>query len=190
LLGSLGTLTYSEDEERNVIGVGSVLCETLNGEGIPTVHCKVIHDGDEKIGAYSKAEESIRFFLLHYPSIRYVIDLHRDSILTSSGEYVRAVTEIGGESVAQIMSVVGSDGGGMACENWEDNLALALQLRSRLNADGAAVCRPVTLRNATYNQELAPYSLLLEIGTGANTAEEAKRAAAYLGRCLAQLIKK
>ena len=86
------------------------------------------------------------------------------------------------------MSVVGSDGGGEACEGWEGNLALALQLRSMLNSNGKSICRPVTFRNATYNQELAPYSLLLEIGTGANSAEEAKRAAELVGESLAKLI--
>ncbi|MBQ8309993.1 MAG: stage II sporulation protein P [Clostridia bacterium] len=185
----IGTATYSADESRNVIAVGAVLCDTLNQNGISTIHCKVSHDEGGMSGSYSRAADSIRFFLTHYPSIRYVIDLHRDAILTSEGEYVRAVTTVGGENVAQVMSVVGSSGGGSACDNWQENLALALQLRQALNADGAAICRPVTLRNATYNQEIAPYSLLLEIGTGANTVEEAKRAAAMVGEALARLIR-
>lgn len=188
--GNLGTVTYSDDEKRNVIGVGEVLCDTLNQNGLSAIHCRAIHDGDGMRGAYDRAEESIRFFLTHYPSIKYVIDLHRDAILTEGGEYVRAVTEIDGEAVAQVMSVVGSDGGGEACDGWEENLALALQLRSMLNSNGKSICRPVTLRNATYNQEFAPYSLLLEIGTGANSVEEAKRAAELVGKSLANLIGK
>jgi hypothetical protein len=57
-----------------------------------------------------------------------------------------------------------------------------------LNAEGASVCRPIYLRNSTYNQELAPFSLLLEIGTGGNCIEEAERAAVLVGEALAKLI--
>jgi len=185
----LGTVTYSDDERRNVIAVGKALCDSLNQNGISSIHCKTYHDAKGMSGAYSRAADSIRFFLSHYPSIRYVIDLHRDAIMTVDGEYVRPVTVVDGEAVAQVMSVVGSSGGGKIHEGWQNNLALALQLREELNTGDAAICRPVTLRNSTYNQELAPYSLLLEIGTGANTVEEAKRAAAMVGAVLARLIR-
>lgn len=186
--GDIGEVTYTENEEQNVIGVGRVLCDTLRANGIGAIHCTTAHDRGGIRGAYSASMESIRFFLSLYPSIRYVIDLHRDAILTDRGEYVRAVTETADGDCAQVMAVVGSDGNGTACENWEGNLALALQLQRVLNGDGRAVSRTVTLRNASYNQEAAPFSLLLEIGTGANSAEEAKRAAVLVGNALACLI--
>lgn len=186
----LGTVTYSTDDTRNVIAVGAALCERLTQNGIRTIHCKTYHDKEGMGGSYARAAESIRFYLAQYPSIRLVIDLHRDAILTEDGEYVRAVTELEGDSMAQVMSVVGSSGSGVACENWQKNLSLALRLRALLNSDGASICRPVTLRNSTYNQELAPTSLLLEIGTGANTVEEARRAAEAVGDALAELILK
>lgn len=188
ILGDLGEATYSSDAEKNVLAVGEALSETLGANGISAIHCTTLHDADGIVGSYARAEESIRFFLSLYPSIRYVVDLHRDAVMTADGSYVRAVTEVDGLPTAQVMPVVGSDGNGDAYENWEDNLALALQLRAELNADGRAVCRPVYLKNATYNQEIAPYSLLLEIGTGANSLEEALHAAVLVGEALATLI--
>ncbi len=186
--GMLGDVTYSENAEENVLSAGKALCDTLNQNGIGAIHCTVMHDADGYGNAYAAALESIEFYLTHYPSIRYVIDIHRDAVTDAEGNYVRSVTSIDGEEHAQVMAVVGSPAGGEACPNWESNLALALQLRTKLNTDDTGLCRPVSLRSHTYNQELAPYSLLLEIGTGANTPEEAQRAAVRVGEALAELI--
>lgn len=186
--GALGEITYTQDEEGNMLAVGKAFVAALNKNGITAIHCTVMHDESGLAGSYERAAQSIQFFCEHYPSIRYVVDLHRDAILTSEGEYVRAVTEIDGKSVAQILPVVGSDAGGWAHDAWEGNLALALQLRQELNQNGAALCRPVMLRNATYNQEMAPAAILLEIGTGANSIDEAIAAATLAGEAFARVI--
>ena len=65
---------------------------------------------------------------------------------------------------------------------------LMIQLREKLNVGERCVARPVMLRRATYNQELAKYSMLLEIGTAANSPKEATRAAVLVGNALADLI--
>lgn len=188
LEGDLGEITYTKDEARNMLSVGKAFILGLNKKGITAIHCTVMHDESGLTGSYERAAESIRFFREHYPSIRYVVDLHRDAILTVEGEYVRAATEIKGESVAQILPVVGSNAGGWEHDNWEGNLALALQLRQLLNQNDSALCRPVMLKSATYNQEMAPYAILLEIGTGANSIDEAIAAATLAGEAFAKVI--
>ena len=188
LEGDLGGITYTQNEEQNVLAVGKAFVSALNKNGITAIHCTVMHDEAGLSGSYERAAESIQFFLTHYPSIRYVVDLHRDAILTAEGEYVRAVTEIDGKSVAQILPVVGSDAAGWEHDDWEGNLALALQLRQELNRNDTALCRPVMLRNHTYNQEMAPYAILLEIGTGANSLDEAIAAATLAGEAFAKVI--
>ncbi len=187
----VGDHVYSEDATKNVIAVGEALAATLNRSGIPTLHCKELHgDAGTLRNSYSHSAACVEEYLLKYPSIQYVIDLHRDSVLTAEGAYIRTQTETAaGERTAQVMAVVGSDGNGTQNKNWENNLALALLLRDGMNANGEALCRPVSLRNASYNQELASYGLLLEIGSGANTVEEAKRAAVRVGEVLASIIK-
>ena len=186
--GSLGDSTYTRDSSNSVVAVGEVLARVLNEKGITAIHCTVMHDDPTVKGAYDRAKETIQYYLSIYPDIQYVIDLHRDAVLSADGEYVRTTALSNGESVAQVMAVVGTDGNGTDCAHWEDNLALALQLRNLLNANGASVCRPVSLKNASYNQELATRSLLLEIGTGANSIEEAKRSAELVGEALAVLL--
>ena len=188
LEGEIGEITYTEDEARNMLAVGKAFITGLNKKGITAIHCTVMHDESGLSGSYERAAESIRFFLEHYPSIRYVVDLHRDAILTAEGEYVRAATEVEGESVAQILPVVGSNAGGWEHEAWEGNLALALQLRQKLNQNNTSLCRPVMIKTSTYNQEMAPYAILLEIGTGANSIDEAVASATLAGEAFAKVI--
>lgn len=185
----IGNATYSADESRNVIVVGKTLADTLNAAGIPTLHCVTAHDIHGLSGSYKKSAESIRQYLSQYPSIRYVIDVHRDSIMTSEGEYVRSLSSGTAERTAQVMAVVGSDCNGTSVPNMDMNLALALRLKQVLNENGKTVCRSPFLKGSSYNQELAAHSLLLEIGTGANTVEEACRAAHLVGEALAVLIR-
>ena len=188
LEGDLGEITYTQEETRNMLAVGKAFVAALNKNGITAIHCTVMHDATGFSGSYKRAAESIRFFREHYPSIRYIVDLHRDAILTTEGEYVRVVTEIDEKSVAQILPVVGTNAGGWEHDAWEGNLALALKLRQELNQNDRALCRPVMLKSATYNQEMAPYAILLEIGTGANSIEEAIAAATLAGEAFAKVI--
>ena len=190
LVGDVGDQIYSDQEDRSVLSVGAALCDTLNKNGIPTVQCSKKHGMDGTLqNAYASSEACIKAYLKRYPSIQYVVDLHRDGILDRSGALVRTEIQKSGESYGQIMAVVGSDGNGTEHPSWEQNLALALQLCSRLNASTEGLCRRASLRNASYNQELAPYSLLLEIGSAGNTQEEAIRSAKLVGEELASMIK-
>ena len=184
--GAPGDLTYSREETQNVLAVGKELADPLNEKGITAIHCTVMHDAPTLSGSYERSAQTVRQYLERYPTLTCVIDLHRDAVMTSGGEYVR--TESSDPSTAQIMAVVGSDCNGTAHPNWEENLALALQLRETLNQKISNVCRPVSLRNASYNQELAPHFLLLEIGSGGNTVEEAKSAARLVGEALADML--
>ncbi len=185
-----GEIARSEDTSENVVSVGKVLGDTLNKLGIPTLHCTVMHDRIQYKDSYARAEETIKRYLSEYPSIKLVIDLHRDAVIKSNGDLVRPVTSVNSEATAQVMCVVGSDWGGDSCPSWENNLSLALKLRDALNTKYGNLCRPTYLRSSTYNQELAPYSLLLEVGACGNSVEEARRAVVLVAQELAPLIKK
>ncbi len=184
----IGDATYTDDRSRSVIAAGEELARALNENGICTLHCTVIHDTPTLGGSYDRSAETVKRYLEEYPTIEYVIDLHRDAVVDGDGALVRAVTEENGERVAQVMAVVGTDANGTNHPRWEENLTLALGLRELLNADSARICRPVSLRNASFHQELSRYSLLLEIGSSANSPEEAKRAAQRVGDALVKLI--
>lgn len=183
-----GDIARSTDNEENVVAVGSVIAKIFNEKGIETLHCTILHDSVQYKDSYLRAEQTIKQYREKYPTIKLVIDLHRDSIIKSSGELVRPVTVANGKRAAQIMCVVGSDWGGGYCPNWQNNLSLALKLRRSLNTKYTNICRPTNLRTASFNQELAPYSLLLEIGSSGNSLDEAKYSAALVAEELIKLI--
>ena len=185
---SISDYARTSDTTKNVVSIGQTVADILNQSGVSTIHCTVLHDSLQYKDSYARAEQTIKAYLEEYPSIKLVIDIHRDSIVKSNGELVRPVAELNGEAAAQLMCVVGSDWAGDACPNWENNLSLALKLRGLLNDECENICRPVFLKGNTYNQELAPFSLLIEVGASGNSIEEARRSAALLAQSIAKLI--
>lgn len=183
---TIGDVAYSREPSENVLAVGDALCRALCEKGITAIHCTVMHDDPTLAGSYARAERTIEEYLETYPTITLVIDLHRDAVTAEDGSLVRSVA--GDSGCAQVMAVVGTDANGTPHPYWQENLALALQLRERMNEGQKGACRPVSLRNASYNQEMSRYALLLEIGTVANTPEEAVRAARAVGEQLAELL--
>ena len=178
----------SSDPERNVVSVGALLADRLNELGIPTLHCEILHDEGGYSAAYQNSAETVKRYLREYPSIQYVIDLHRDAVQRSSGEIVRPVTECEDGAAAQIMCVVGSGASSVGGDHWERNLALAQKLRAELNSTEPKLCRPTCLRDSAYNQHLAPYSLLLEMGAAGNTLSEVYRSAELVAKALFAVI--
>lgn len=179
----------TEDITKNVVAVGSVMAEVLRGEGIPTLHCTILHDKESYKDSYNRAAETIKNYLEKYPSIQYVFDVHRDSLIRDNGDKLRPVTEIDGRTAAQVMSVVGTDYKGAPHADWESNLSLAARLLSDLDEKYVGLSRRIYLRGASFNQQYTPGSLLLEIGSCGNSLEEAKYSAGLVALELSKIIK-
>ena len=184
------TVNYprSEDVSKNIVAVGKVLCDTLSENGIPTIHCEIMHDKDSYINAYDRTAESIQSYIEKYPSIQYIFDVHRDSLIRSDLVKLRPVTLVGDSPCAQIMMIVGSNEKGAGDYAWQDNLVLATAIQKNLFSDARGVARQLNLRGATYNQQYAKHGILVEIGSCGNTLEEAKLAAKVFGNAFAKVI--
>lgn len=180
--------TRSEDITRNIVSIGALMAQVLNNAGINTLHCQTMHDKESYLNSYNRSKETILSYINEYPSIQYIFDVHRDAIFNSSGEAVKPVTAFEGKNVAQIMSVVGTDYKGADHPNWKSNLNLAVKLQYALNTKYANIARPINLRSASFNEQYRSGSLLLEIGSAANTLAEAERAAILTAQTLAELI--
>ncbi len=191
-----GKNSYSNDEEiarstditKNVVSVGARISELLNANGIPTIHSEEMYDKESYKNSYARSAEAIREYLEKYPSIKYVFDIHRDSVLTADGSLVRAVARVGDDVSAQVMSVVGSDANGTTYDTWQSNLAFSLRLREELNLKAPNLSRPTYLKKSSYNQQMAQVSLLIEVGTSGNTQEEALVAAEHVAAALSKII--
>lgn len=169
------TPTRSENTDYNVVSIGKELRDILSDFGINAIHCETMHDKDNYVDSYSNSAATIKEYIKKYPSIKYIIDIHRDSIVKQDGTKIRTYTEWGNGS-AQIMLVVGSDGSGNTHPNWQRNLSLASQLQANLNQLYPTFARPINLRKARFNQQLCDGALLLEVGSCGNTLDDAKKA--------------
>ena len=174
---------YAEDEsfrsetyENTVVNVGDVLAERLNALGIPTVHDRTMYDTTDFNKSYTFSRAGVKKMLEKYPTISFVIDLHRDSIFDAKGNNIKPLTVTDGEECAQIMLVVGTNEAGASHPGWRDNLTFATHLQQSLNTRYPTLARPINLRSAAFNQALSKGSLLIEVGACGNTIEEAKNA--------------
>lgn len=181
--------TRSHKNSENVIAVGEVFASVLESMGINTLHCKDYHDIYVFNQSYNHSYDTVEKYLKAYPSIKYVIDLHRDSVIHTNGTKVQPVYEINGKRAAQVMLVIGTDGGGLTHKNWEKNLTLATMLQEKLVESYGDLARPLNIRSGRFNQQLCPGMLLLEVGSCGNTLEQAKYAARLVALEYAGLIK-
>ena len=176
------------DHTRNVCATGEALRMTLAAYGIVAIHDTPLHDSPVYSGAYSRSAETAKAYLEQYPSIRVVLDLHRDAV-TEGEALVRPVATVDGKQAAQMMiiaGVVSTDA--LPHPEWEQNLTLAAHWQAALDAVSLDLMRPLNLTASRYNQHLSPGWLLVEMGTEANTVEQAVYSAQLLGRTLAQLL--
>ena len=172
-----------------MIAVGAALTEALKENGVAAIQCTRMHDEVSYNDSYRLSSESAEEYLKQYPSIKYIIDVHRDAIETADGGMAKPVISCEGQDLAQVMLVVGTNQGGADHPNWETNLTVAVQLQKQLIAFNEDFARPINVRSASFNQQNAPGSLLLEIGTCANTLSEAKASAVVFAKVFAALVK-
>ena len=171
------------DSRYNVARVGDEMAEVFGAAGISVLHDRTLYDYPSYAGAYDRSLEAIRSYLTRYPSIRFILDVHRDAVADGEGNQYKVVSEIEGVgTAAQLTLVVGSDGSGLTHPDWRENLRLAAAIQSEVLAEYPALMRPVLLRNSRYNQHATTGSLLLEAGAAGNSPEEA----ALAGRLFAE----
>ena len=176
------------DDRYNMIAVGEQVMQILTDYGIHAIHDTELHDYPSYNGSYNHARKSIQHYLEQYPSIRLVLDLHRDASGDLSKQF-RPVAAVNGQNTAQLMVVMGTNASGLKHPNWEDNLSLGLKLHAQLERIAPGITRPLCLRSSRFNQDLSPGALLIEVGAAGNSQEEALRGARILAEAIAGLAK-
>ena len=177
----------STDLSVNMTAVGEEIANQLNAAGIVTLHDTTLHDYPSYNGSYERSNETVRAYLEQYPSIKVVLDVHRDAIEPASGQRVSAVAEIDGQTAAQVMIICGADNGGNL-PNFRQNLAFAAAWENAMESRYPGLTRPVLFDYRYYNQDLTTGSLLIEIGSHGNTLEQAKYSGRLVGQALAALF--
>ena len=177
------------DNQVNMTAVGDALEKKLQEAGIGVVHDKTQHDYPSYNGAYERSAATIRKYLEKYPSIKIVLDVHRDAILRADDVTVKPVIEINGKKAAQLMIITGCEDGTMNVPNWRENLRFAGAFQNAIEERYPQLTRPILFCYRKYNMDLTTGSLLLEVGSNGNTLEESIYTAELIGDALAQLLK-
>ena len=177
------------DLDYNMVSIGTRLAELLENAGISVLHDTTLHDAASYNGSYASSRETVEKYLAQYPSIRLVLDIHRDAAEDGSGHQVAATAETAQGDTARLMLVLGSEAGGLYNPNWQENYALAVKLQAVLEQESPGLCRELHLTDQRYNQDLSPGALLIEVGAAGNSHDEALRAMTPLAEAIAALSK-
>lgn len=176
------------DITQNVVAVGDEVERIFNEHGIETLHDKQLHDHPSFNGAYADALNSIEQYLSEYPSIRIVLDLHRDSIVYDDGTKAKLLTKIDGKSAAQLMFVVGTNEKGLYNPDWHENLKFAVHLQDAIDQKYPNLMRRIDLRQERFNCHATHGSLIIEMGSSGNSLSEAKYGMACAAEVMADFI--
>lgn len=178
----------SIDSTRNMVAVGDAICEALAERGISVVHDCEVHDNPEYVGAYNRSAETILRNLKEYPSIKIVLDIHRDGISNPNGSLVAPVCEVNGKNAAQFMIISGCDGEKFAIPHYMENFRLACLLQNTSEKLYPNLARSVLFDYRDYNQSLFAGTLLIEVGSHGNSLEESVYTGELLGEIIAEAI--
>lgn len=180
--------TRTRNSDRNITAVGEELAQTLAEHGYSVLHDGTIHDYPTYSGAYDRSEDTIRAALEEYPEIKVVIDLHRDAIENPNGCRIAPTAEINGQNAAQFMIIAGCDDGRFNMPEYMENLRLACLIQRSAEQLYPGLARPVLFDYRNYNQHITTGSLLIEVGSHANSFEEAMYTGRLLGESLAAAL--
>lgn len=174
------------DINYSVARVGTELTKYMQHYGYNVIHDTTLYDYPSYSESYDRSLKAVAKILQENEETDVLFDIHRDAIGDST--YAPTV-KIGDEEAAQLMFVIGSDGGGSEHDNWNENLKLAIKIQEKANELYPGLFKPIILRNSRYNQQLAKGASIIEIGATGNTMEQCLTSMKYLSKVLSEVLK-
>ena len=185
-----GDGSRSTDRNINMCAVGRVMADTLNAAGLNTLHDESLNDYPSYTGSYANSRAAAQQYLSQYPSIRIILDVHRDAIETETGARMAPVCTVEGRQAAQVMIICGCDNGTtVSLPDYRNNLRFAAAWETAMERLFPGFTRPVLFSYRFYNQDLSPGALLIEIGGHGNNLNEALYAGQLAARGLISALK-
>ncbi len=137
---------------------------------------------------YASSYKASRIFLEDikktYPSLKYFIDIHRDSLNKD-----KTSITIQDKKYAKMLFIVG-----LEHENYQANLNFTEQINNRINELYPGLSKGIYKKsgvgvNGIYNQDFSPATILIEIGGQDNTVEEAMNTSLAVSHIISEVIK-
>lgn len=180
--------TRNQDTSQNTCRVGDEIAAQLTAAGIGVIHDKTLHDYPSYNGSYERSAVTVKKYLEKYPSIKVVLDVHRDAIQPDDNTIIAPTTTINGKPCAQVMIISGADDGTLNMPHYLENLKFSAALQVQMETDYPTLARPIMFSYRKYNQNLTTGSILLEMGGHANSLDEAIYCGELVGKSLAKTL--
>ena len=145
--------TYSDPERGSIYQVAAALADALVEKGATCEVSDALHYPHDA-GAYRRSRQTAVQLLKSGPDA--LLDIHRDGI-PDPEEYT---VTIGGRQASKVRLLVGRGN-----QNMEVNKDFALTVKAVADRVYPGLIKDIYMGKGTYNQDLAPHSLLLECGT-------------------------
>lgn len=178
----------TRDNRANVVAVGAALANALRALGCTVIHDETAFEPPNLDAAYQRSLAMLERRLEDGEQYDLYIDLHRDAV--SSQSTIKRTVNIGGETVARFMVLIGKGtGSGFDVKpDWEANYAIAEVITHSLNEQCDSLARDVNVKTGRYNQHIAPRCVLLECGNNENTLEQVLAGVPYLAEALMKAL--
>lgn len=176
------------ESSKNVVMIGNKITEQLEDAGIGVIHDTTIHDFPSYNGSYERSAETVNKILKNNPTIKVVLDIHRDALGTSD-DILQPTVTVKGKKAAQIMIISGCDDGTLNMPDYMKNFRFACLLQQQFESDYNGFTRPVLFDYRKYNQDITTGSLLIEVGSHGNTLEQVEYSGELIGKSLVKALK-
>ncbi len=145
-----------------IYAVGTTMKNVLAEFGIETILSETIHRPSGRASPYIDSRRTAAKLL--QSGVDAIFDLHRDT--APAREYAKTVE---GKEIAKILIVLG-----LQNPMLKANEDLAFRLRDKANELYPGLLRGIYYARGTYNQDLSPQAMLIEIGSAGNSKEDAE----------------
>lgn len=156
--------------------VGESFKAALESNGVQADQSTKSHDPHDK-KAYARSRRTAQQ-QLQQQNPNALLDIHRDAL-----ERRFYTTQINGKDIAQIQLVVGRQN-----PNMRSNKQFAQELKAAADKAQPGLLKGIFYGRGSYNQDLSPRALLLEVGTHKNTRAEAKDGANEFAKVVAAYL--
>lgn len=154
--------TESKPGKGDILQIGKTLAAELKKQGVKTNISLNTHDPHDA-NAYHRSRKTAAQLLKNNPTA--IIDVHRDGV--PDPNFYKA--EIDGKPGTKIRLVVGRQNPHMS-----SNLEFAKQIKAYYDKKYPGLIKGIFMAKGNYNQDLAPRSVILEVGTYTNSRKEAE----------------
>lgn len=133
--------------------------------------------------SYKASRQLLENSIIKYPSLKYFIDIHRDSL-----PHDKTTININNKDYAKVIFLIGLEN-----PKYQENLEFTEKINNKMNELYPGLSKGIYKKggpgvNGVYNQDFSPYTILIEIGGYENTTNEVLNTTIAFSKCFMEVI--